>query len=142
MAASGFSGRTFKVLLDDDDSGVNPPTVIAAITTKSKSLAREPIDVTTDDSSGWRELLAEPGGRSVDVSIEGVATTANWQLIQDEWMDATLSTIEIEDSTGHVMRAADGFCLTSVEFSGEQAGNVAFTGELQSSGEITITPPA
>lgn len=128
--AAGFSGRSFQIQL----AGIT----IAAVTTKSKTLTREPIDVTTDDSSGWRQLLATPGSRSVDVSIEGVATTANWQLIQDEWLGNVYSDITIVDSNGQTMTAADGFFLASAEFSGEQAGNVSFTAELQSSGVISI----
>lgn len=134
MSTKGYNGRDFYVELDD--------TRIAAISTKSTTMNREAVDVTTDDSDGWRTLLPYPGVRSVDQSIEGVATSENWELITDEWVGNVLSQITIVGPDGREMSAADGFFLGNVEMSGEQDGHVAFTAELQSSGEVTITTPS
>ena len=133
MSTKGYNGRDFKVELDG--------TLIAAIQTKSTTMNREAVDVTTDDSDGWRTLLPEPGVRSVDQSIEGVVTSANVSVITDEWEGNVLSDITIVGPDGREMTAADGFFLGNVEMSGEQDGHVAFTAELQSSGEVTIVTP-
>jgi len=133
MSTAGFSGRALTVELDG--------TIIAAIQSKSTSMNRAPIDTTNDDNNGWRQLLPEPASRSVDVPIDGVATSDNYQLILDEWSGNLLSAIVINNPDGSTMTAADGFFLASLEFSGSNDGHVAFSASLQSSGEVTITGP-
>ena len=132
MSDIGFNGRSFKVKLD----GV----VIAAVQSKTATHAREGIDVTTDDSNGWRTLLPDPGVRSMDVSVEGVATDENYQIIQDEWAGIVNSSITIEYGDGSTATAEHGFFLGSVDFKGSNDGHIGFTAALQSSGEVTITP--
>jgi predicted secreted protein len=133
MSTIGYNARgTFTVLLDD--------TVIAAISSKSFTHAREPIDTTNDDSDGWRVLLPIPGVRSVDASIEGVATIDNYQILLAEWSGVVNSDVTLRNADGSTMEAEYGFFLGSLEFSGEKDGHVAFTASIQSSGEITITP--
>lgn len=46
--------------------------VIASLRTKSLSINNENIDVTTDDDSGLRTLLDEPGEKSVEISADGL----------------------------------------------------------------------
>jgi predicted secreted protein len=132
MSVIGYNGRDFKVLLDDE--------IIAGIGSKTFTHAREAVDVTTDDSNGWRVLLPNPGVRSVDASIEGVATTENYQLILAEWAGVVNSAITLQNGDGSTMEAEYGFFLGSIEFSGEKDGHIAFSATLQSSGEVTITP--
>ena len=46
---------------------------IAGMRTKSITLNNEPIDITSDDDTGFRTLLeSDPALRSVDMSVEGV----------------------------------------------------------------------
>ena len=45
--------------------------VIAACRSKSLSINNENVDITTDDSDGWRELFDEPGEKTVDVTLDG-----------------------------------------------------------------------
>lgn len=132
MSIIGYNGRDFTVELNG--------ATIAAVSSKTKTLSRSPVDVTTDDSDGWRTLLPFPGNRFVDVSVEGVATSANYQILLDEWAGTVNSTVVIRNANGSSMSAANGFFLGNVEFSGEQDAHVAFTAQLQSSGAVTITP--
>lgn len=132
MSTIGYNGRDLYVQLDD--------VTIAAITSKSITNARDPVDVTTDDSNGFRVILPEPGLRYVDASIEGVATSANMALIRAEWEGNVNSDITIVNEDGSTMTAANGFFLGSLEITGESAGAVTFTATLMSSGAITITP--
>jgi predicted secreted protein len=132
MSEIGYNGRVFKIKLG--------ATVIAAVQSKTATHAREGVDVTNDDSNGWRILLPDPGVRSMDVSIEGVATEDNYQVILDEWLGIVNSNITIQHADGSTATAQYGFFLGSVEFSGSNDGHVAFTASLQSSGEVTITP--
>lgn len=133
MSAQGYNARgTFAVLLDD--------TVIAAVDSKSFTMNREGIDTTNDDSNGWRVLLPTPGSRSVDASIEGVATTANYSVIRDEWAGVVNSAITLRNGDGTTMEAEFGFFLGSLEYSGEKDGYISFSASLQSSGAVTISP--
>lgn len=130
MSAIGYNGDALIVKLGS--------TVIAAISTKSVGMARSPVEVPTDDSNGWMVILPRPGRREVNTSIEGVVTSENVEILTDEWEGNTLSTIEIELPDGRTMTAAEGFFLGDLEFSGEEAAHVAFTGSLRSSGKVTI----
>ena len=134
MSTKGYNGRDFEIHLDG--------AKIAAVTTKSATRNREAVDVTTDDDDGNRRLLPKPGSRSLDVSVEGVATADNWSNIRgladsDDFADITLKNPDGSEET-----AEDGFFLSNLEWQGEQDGHVGFTMELQSSGPITITSPA
>lgn len=132
MSEIGYNGRVFTIKLDD--------VKIAAVQSKTATHAREAVDVTNDDSNGWRVLLPNPGVRSMDVSIEGVATEDNYQVILDEWAGIVNSAITIEHADGSTATAQHGFFLGNVEISGTNDGHVAFTASLQSSGVVTITP--
>lgn len=130
----GWNGRAVKVKLAD--------TVIAAIQSRGATFNREAVDITSDDDSGWRKLLPEPGVRSLDANIEGVATEGNFNTLLSEWNGNVFSDITLEYPDGTTVTAADGFFLGSLELSGESGGHVAFTATFQSSGAVAVTPPA
>ena len=44
----------------------------AATTTKSMSVANEAVDVTSDDSGGYRTLMAQSGTSTLDLSMSGI----------------------------------------------------------------------
>lgn len=134
MSEIGYNGRQFQVLLGE--------TVIAAIQSKTLSMNKEPVDVTNDDSDGYRVVLPDAGVRSIDTSIEGVATSVNFPILRTAWQDAELLEISLVDPTGYIYTAEHGFFFGNLEFSGEHDGAVSFTASLQSSGPITITAPA
>lgn len=131
MSTKGYNGRDLYITLDD--------TKIAAVTTKTITLNKEPVDVTTDDSSGFRSLLDEAGTKTLDISAEGVINTNNEPTLMNAYLSDTLSDIDVIFSDGGTLTAADGFFINSFERTGESAGAVTFTISLQSSGEITYT---
>jgi len=133
MSEIGYNGRSFVIKLDT--------VKIAAVQSKSVTHTREAIDVTNDDSNGWRDLLPTPAVRAIDLSIEGVATEGNYQLILDEWNGTVNSAITIENPDGSIESAANGFFIGSVESTGAHDGHVTFTAAFQSSGAVTRTPP-
>lgn len=130
--SQGYSGRRFYLNLD--------AVRIAAVRTKGGTFTREPIDTTTDDDDGWRELLGEPGRRSVDANIAGVMTDANALALITEWEGVVNSNITLVLPDGRTVTAAEGFFLGNLEYSGEETGPVTFSATLQSSGEVTISP--
>lgn len=124
---TGYNGRDLLIQID----GVT----IAAVSSKTITRAREPVDVTTDDSNGNRTLLPEPGGRSIDISIEGVATAANYSAFLEKWEDNVFEDVSIVSPDGAVERG--DFFLSNLTNGGEQADKVTFSATLMSSGVIT-----
>lgn len=131
MSATGYNGRDFEIHLEQEK--------IAAVTTKTATRGREAVDVTTDDDDGNRRLLPKPASRSLDVTVEGVVTSNNWSTIRGLADSDEFAPIKIVNPDGTEEEAEDGFFLSSLEWEGEQDGNVAFTVEVQSSGPISIT---
>jgi predicted secreted protein len=130
MSAIGYNGRSFVIQKDD--------AAIAAVRTKTATHAREPVDVTNDDSSGNRVLLPDPAQRSIDVQIAGVVTSNNYQDFLEEWNGSLNSSITIANADGSTEEAEFGFFLSNLEFTGEYNGHVAFTATLMSSGAVTL----
>jgi predicted secreted protein len=102
---------------------------------KSLSLNGEPVDVTNDDSLGWREVLAEFGVKSVDVEVEGVLKDG---VLVAAWFTSGLAAYTVT-VTG-IGTFTGNWMLTSVPLAGSHDGEITYTGTLQSSGAITFTP--
>lgn len=113
-------------------------SVIAGVRTKTVTINGEPIDVTTDDDSGFRTLLADPATRMIDLSVEGITKDDTLRAIVAGAGPQLLTDITIEYPDGAVI--AGDFYLVSVEESGEYQDAVTFTASLQSSGAFTYTP--
>jgi predicted secreted protein len=110
---------------------------IAGVQSKDLTVNNEPLDVTDDDSEGYRLLMAEPGNRSLDISVSGV--TKNLELLRaislnDSQIYAFLFTWE-DGST----LAVDAFFQNFSE-TGETGSAATFQASFQSSGEWTFTP--
>lgn len=124
---TGYNGRDLLIQIDD--------TTIAAVVSKTITRAREPVDVSTDDSNGWRTLLPEPGTRTIDLSIEGVATSANYSFWLTKWENNVFEDVSLVSPDGAIERG--DFFLSNLTNGGEQAGNVTFSATLMSTGVIT-----
>lgn len=134
MSAIGYNGRDFEILLAGN--------VVAAVQSKTSTYSREAVDVTNDDSNGWRTVLPEPGVKGASVSIEGVATDDNYDILLDEWLGIANSLITIRNADGSIASAQYGFFLSALEISGGHDGHVAFTASYESSGAVTIQSPS
>lgn len=113
-------------------------SVIAGVRTKTVTINGEPIDVTTDDDSGFRTLLADPATRMIDLSVEGITKDDTLRAIVAGAGPQLLTDITVEYPDGAVI--AGDFYLVSIEESGEYQDAVTFTATLQSSGAFTYTP--
>lgn len=113
-------------------------TVIAGVRTKSLSFNGEPIDVTTDDDTGFRTLLATEGQKSVDMSVEGLTKDKDLRSAALSGSSLLLTDIEIEYPNGDTLTG--DFFLNSMEESGTYNDAMTFTASLQSSGAFTYTP--
>lgn len=131
-----FNGTELGVYIDD--------TLIAAATDCSLSLNMETIDITTKDSSGFRELLG--GLRSGSISCSGLIDylDASNKDITDLWTawenrsSLTLKFSKANESTGELSFSASGF-ITSLEQSGGTEDTATYSATFELTGAITDT---
>jgi predicted secreted protein len=112
-------------------------SVIAGIRTKGITFDGEPIDVTTDDDSGFRTLLSTAGQMQIDLSIEGITKDNELRGIVLAAGSLMLTDIVIEYPNGDTL--AGNFFLNSLSEDGTYNDAITFSGSLQSSGEWTYT---
>lgn len=110
-------------------------TVVAGVRTKAMAITRAGIDVTTDDDSGFRTMLGEPGQKELNVSVSGV--TKDDVLRADAVNGATLQAYTLEFEDGSTV-TGDFFLATYTE-TGTYNEAVTFEAEIQSSGTFTFT---
>jgi predicted secreted protein len=128
-AGQGFVGRTiiFKI------EGV----AVAGVREKSIAINAEPIDVTADDSDGWREQLNEPAERQVDLSVSGVTKLTTFRSIAFQETDR-IKPCTLEYPDGGII-AGDFFVGPFTE-TGTYNDAATFEVTLSSSGPVTYTP--
>lgn len=113
-------------------------TVIAGVRTKTVTFNGEPVDVTSDDDSGFRKLLAEVGQKSIDMSVEGVTKDNELRSAALSGTSLLLTDVNIEWPNGDTL--SGDFFMNSVEETGAYNDAITFTSSFQSSGEWTYTP--
>ena len=129
---AGFNGRA---LIIDYDS-----TTLVGVRTRGFSVSNDYVDVTTDDDSGWRTLLADPGLRSVEVTVSGI--TSDEVLLTDIMaasVAATAVSVELPTSLATNGTMAGNFLISSFEENGEHDGAVEFSATFMSAAAITYT---
>ena len=108
--------------------------VIASIKTKSVSINSEVIDISTDDSAGWRTLMSVPGQKSIDISFDGISKDSALKEKAASMTDISYAALTVEFPDGSTLIGK--FILASLEESGTYNDAVTFSGSLQSSGTI------
>lgn len=120
-------------------------TLIAAATDCTLSLNMEMIDITTKDSSAFRELL--PGLRSGSISCSGLidyldASNKDVSDLWDAFENKTALTLKFEkatQTTGELSFSATGY-ISSLEQSGGTEDTATYSATFELSGAITDTP--
>lgn len=131
---SGFNGRELTI---DYDS-----TTLVGIRTRGLSISAEAVDVTTDDDTGERTLLPDPGVRSAEISVSGITSD---EVLINEIMTGitgrTLSnaTVNLPSNLASPGTISFAAFVSAFEITGEHDGAVEFTATLMSSGAITYT---
>lgn len=108
---------------------------IANLRTKELSIDGEPADITDDDSSGWHEVLDEPGEINVTMSVSGVL--ANDTLRAEAFSTSRIKGDELSYPDGGSVEG--DFFLQSYSESHEYNEASTFDAELLGSGEMTYT---
>ncbi len=130
------NGRNLK-LQRSNDGGTTYVTV-AGIRTKSFTVGNEFVDVTTDDSNGYRTLLAEPGSRTIDVSGSGVTEDNTLRgLVLAATDSVVLEDMQLLFPNGDTLEMS--MAINSYAETGEMDGAQTFEISLQSSGIWTLT---
>ena len=126
---AGANGRALTIDYDT--------TTLVGVRTKGYTITNDYVDVTTDDDDGWRTLLADPGLRSMEVTVGGVSSD---QVLIAEITKASITgetlTVQLPTTTGTL---AGLFMISSFEQTGEHDGAVEFTAAFMSSGVVTYT---
>lgn len=127
---AGHNGRELTI---DWDS-----VTLVGVRTRTYSVTNDYVDVTTDDDSGWRTLLSDPGLRSVEVTVGGICSD---QVIVAEIMKANITgePLDVNLPTASGAKLAGTFVCSSFEGSGEHDGAYEFSSTFMSSGAVTYT---
>lgn len=131
-------GRTF--LLKIDSTGAGSYQTVASIRTKSMKIASEMVDVSNADSvNQWRELLANAGMKSMEVSCNGLFDDGVYiNLMNTLCLAGTIRNFQITHPSLGTYQAA--FQITAFELNGDYNGALEFSATLASSGDMTFTP--
>ena len=108
---------------------------VAGIRTKSINGTKEPIDVTDDDSSGYRELLAESGTQSLEVSVAGITKD---RVLREAFHGAeAFSSLAFTYANGDTLTGS--FKLTAYNEGNEFNDAQTFEATFMSTGQWTYT---
>ncbi len=109
---------------------------INGVREKGVSIAGEPVDVTSDEDSGWRTLLTVAGQNEVGISLGGV--TKDKQLITDWFAGTRTRACVITYPDGSVL--SGDFFLSTYSDTGPYNDAITFDAQLVSTGEVEFTP--
>lgn len=138
MAAQKGSALLLKIGADNTAAAsADTYTTIGGLRSTSITMNEETVDVTTKDSSGIRELLANGGVQSCSISGSGVFTDAASETTLESAFAASnfhnfqIIVPDFGTYTGE-------FQVASLEYSGEYNGEVTYSVTLESSGAFTF----
>jgi TP901-1 family phage major tail protein len=128
-------GSAFLLKVGD---GVEPPAfaTVAGLRTTQMSVNGEPVNVTSKDSGGWRELLSGAGIRSVSVAGSGIFTgSAAETRLKSNALAGLIDDYELSFESGERLRGR--FLITRLDYSGDYNGERNYSLSLESSGPVT-----
>lgn len=127
-------GSAFLLKVGD---GAEPPSyaTVAGMRTTQLSINGEPVNVTSKDSGGWRDLLSGAGVRSVSVAASGLFTgSAAEARLKANALGGTLDAYELSFEGGERLRGR--FLVTRLDYSGDYNGERNYSLSLESSGPV------
>ena len=119
-------------------NGGEPPafSTVAGMRTTQMSVNGEPVNVTSKDSGGWRELLSGAGVRSVSVGASGIFTGSAAELrVKSNALSGAIDDFELSFESGERLRGR--FLVTRLDYSGDYNGERNYALSLESSGPVT-----
>jgi TP901-1 family phage major tail protein len=111
----------------------SPLPAVAGLREKGVTLGGEAIDITTDSSLGWRELLDVPSTQSVDLSCSGVTMD---DVLRNAWFNGErMGSAEFVYPDGGVISGT--FYLQEYSDTGSHEDAITFEATFASSGTVT-----
>lgn len=110
---------------------------VAGLRTKNLTVNKENIDISDDNSLGWRELLAEDGERSIDIACDGIRKDDDLLAISMTDNNIVAATLTYPD--GGVL--SGDFKLSAYSEGAGYKEGATFSCTLSSSGTVTYTEP-
>ena len=138
---SGYIGREVKVRFDDHETvgSLTPLAEIAGGQSKTVTRGKTEVDVTSDDSDGWRELLVKPGMRNVDLAYNGVAKSEAFGQLMDKWEAERHMFVVIQHPEPESVWEGGWAFVQNLEVTGEHSGAVTFSATLLFTGALHRT---
>ncbi|MBN9788648.1 phage tail protein [Pseudonocardia sp. TMWB2A] len=121
-------------------NGGSPPTyqTVAGLRTTQLSVNGDPVNVTSKDSGGWRELLSGAGVRSVSASGAGIFTGSAAEVrIKNNALAGTIDDYELAFESGEKLRGR--FLVTRLDYAGDYNGERSYAMSLESSGPVVAS---
>jgi predicted secreted protein len=116
--------------------GDSPADEILGVREKAISMNGEPIDVTADDSAGWREVITDTAAENqVSISLTGVVKDR--RMITDWYAGRRTQPARIVFDGGDSITGT--FFLQSLSETGPYNDASTFQAEIISSGVVTYT---
>lgn len=128
------------LLLKVDLSGEGDFTTVAGLRSRSIAFNAATVDITDTESAGrWRQLLDGAGVKSARLTGSGIfKDSASDEAVRAYFFGGIIMEWQaIIPDFGTVQGL---FQITSLEFTGQHDGELAFEISLESAGELTFTP--
>ena len=106
------------------------------VLSKNLTFNNEQLDTTDDQGSGWQELLAKSGRKSIEFAVDG--TLKNLDVVRSYFEDSNIFATVITYPDGSTL-AMDVF-MSSFSTSGGEGELVSFSTTFASSGVPVFTP--
>lgn len=131
---AGFAGRDAALYKELDDTA-DQFSKVAGVRTTSMTLNNEPVDTTSVDSEGFRELLPDAGVQSMDVTLSGIVkNSTTYQEVQEQAIARTVKRYQYRSANGD--RWECDMAVVNLQKTGEYNGAETFSISLQSDGAI------
>jgi predicted secreted protein len=120
------------------DSSLEVFKTVGGLRSSGISFSSEGVETTNHGSNQWRQLKDGAGILSASVSGDGVYTTvANFRTMEANFLLNRNQCLAFTDvSAGRVYYGC--FKITSLEHSGEYAGEATYTMSAESAGQVTV----
>ena len=138
MAAQKGSAMLLKIGTTATNPATDTYTTVGGLRTTGITHNEDAVDITTIDSAGIRELLAQGGIRTVSVSGSGVFTdVASETTLKNAFGASAFSNFEIVIPDFGSYKGK--FMVASLAYSGEYNGTVNYDVTLESSGAVAFS---
>ena len=132
--ATKYCGSDFLIQVDIASTF----TTIGSMRSTSMTINNETVDVTDKDSSGWRELVAGCGIRSMSLSGSGIfSDDVALEDVLEQVMAGTILNFKLISGAGDTFAGA--FQGSSFERAGEYNAEETYSFTLESSGVVART---